>query len=252
MKSDKGRTWQMNKHEFKDALDRGEKVHLDKLLRAVKTGQELHPLFNEGRGYEPLSPLAYAFKWNWEKHGQKCLDLMQALLEAGADPNLPDYKGRRPLHLLVWLGVSCPPEVYTLMIKHGADPTQISMGDPNSSEMSVLELAALYKNLDALDAILDAAPDSPGRCKKSVLLGISWNIRGFNDQQEKARYQAIVTGLIEGGDSPEWKDELGRCALSNAHPEFYALMASFVADMDQGKLDQATPSISKRPRQSRL
>lgn len=63
----------MSKSQFKDALDRGELGDLNKLLRAVKAGQNLHPLFNEGKGMEPLSPLAHAYKWNWREHEGKCM-----------------------------------------------------------------------------------------------------------------------------------------------------------------------------------
>lgn len=79
------------------------------------------------------------------------LDLVQALIEIGADPNV-EFEGRMPLSWAMW-GVQ--PDVLQCLIANGAD-TNLRSG---SNEMTALMTACQKRNIQFVNTLLEAGAD---------------------------------------------------------------------------------------------
>lgn len=197
--------------EFASALERGAVV---KLLKAVKAGQELHPHLpvNLSARQARLSPLAHAYQWPWERKPEACMALLTALLENGADPNLPDDMGRRPLLLLLWLGRDAPKKAVQALIQGGADPCLKSNSAPGTVKMDALHACLLKFRHDALPWILEAAPAAAISSDPPLLLTLAWNNSTLDDHE----CQQVVDLLLQAGANPDMGDEFGRTGRNHS------------------------------------
>lgn len=103
--------FQSIKVEFEEAIQRGDNVHVESLLRSHPTLVKVN--LGERKG-DKLSPLGLAAGLGNE-------GICKHLIAAGSDVNARDKYGLTPLHRAVRSGM---PAIVQLLIASGADPNQ--------------------------------------------------------------------------------------------------------------------------------
>ena len=164
------------------------------------------------------------------------IDVVNALLEAGADPTITDADGCIWLHYAVARKCSTRGNVLQLTIDHGAD-----VNATNEKNQTVLMLACVVGNIDAINALLKAGSnpgitDSDGctwlhhavyvKCNEEVLQAIishGTNINAKNKWNQTALVLAYHNGyinairmLLEAGADSKLTDAEGNTLLHHA------------------------------------
>ena len=201
------------------------------------------------------TPLDLAIQW-------QRTDALALLLEAGADPNLPDGRKMTPLHRVA------DPAAVTLLLEAGAD-----LDARDESGATPLHRAAVSPALDVVRAHIDAgaevdAPDEHGdtplhwslrnwasSLPAEVLLEAGADVNALNASNETplhaaARYSssgtAAIAALLEAGADANARAASGETPLHLAVPynddiaQLHALLAGG-ADVNSEDTSGATP-----------
>ncbi len=156
--------------------------------------------------------------------------VVQAMLEAGADPQARDRHGNQPIHF-----ATSHPQVLALLLKAGADPN----AKPQRGGFPPLFLACQNLQAESVKLLLKAGADPNLLFQRRTPLHLvlqsisSWNPRRL--QPEK-----IVALLLEAGADPRVKDPQGKnaleLALQTGNPAVIDLLVKHV-----GKLPPRSP-----------
>lgn len=245
----------LNPNVFKQLLFDGS---TGKLLKAIRAGQNVEETYMDAGRLHRIAPLSHVYRWDWARYPERCLELLRALLDAGADPNYLDEHARRPLHQMTdraWRII--PKEAIRMLIEGGADPSLTAQPAVNRKKCSAIEAFIAEKSWDNLFVILESSPSSPGRCEYPPILALALNFESIRaTRTPKDTVRQLVHALITGGDSVDKQDEHGRSARSRSPPEFLRIiedvMGEIAATKAQEDLDAKTPAASARRHSSRL
>jgi len=105
--------------------------HLDAVRTLIASGADVHATARNPFKVQPVHAAA----------ASRNLDVLRAVLEAGADPNVPQQQGFVPLHEAAAKGNR---EMAELLVKHGADPRL-----QNEAGKSSIDLALDHPELAA-------------------------------------------------------------------------------------------------------
>ena len=231
--------------EFCEALASGSTA---KILRAVKEKLPMHPELpkNMGGSFQSrLSPLACVWRWPWGRRPERCFQALQALLAAGADPNLPDPQGRRPLHLLLWLVDDLPPEAAKALLAAGADPCRESLSAPGKNPLTALNLCILHDRVPQAHWILDAETraarhDTHVTGRMSPLVCLAYNHQTWGEQDGFR----LVERLLELGADPDVINAQGR-PVQDFSPRVSEWIKHAQACMRKRELNTALPDVAR-------
>lgn len=145
--------------ELHDALYRGS---ARKIINAVKAGTPLHPELPNNLTSERgarLSPISMIWRWDWEAKEKLCLEALGALLEGGADPNMPCDSGRTGLVMALYVQERrFPVEAVNMLLEAGADPAVPSSVGAQRTQRNALGQCMLANLPDHAVTILQKHP----------------------------------------------------------------------------------------------
>lgn len=234
--------------EFQQALKGG---HYAKALKALKAGQDIKAALPNAASIPARfvpKPALLAHMWRWEKP-ERAMEVMQVLLDAGADPNEADSVGRRPLHTWLWLTHAPKPAIQAL-IKAGANPLYKSIITPNGKEeQSALQVCVFRGLCRELEWMLECIPDLGSRHDQHWEEPIMRNAIQ-NTREDTPENRQIILALLESGADMDTPDKYGRTARNELMSYQFALIDNWenlVRSKQEGaQLDSSTPSTPAR------
>lgn len=179
----------LNANALYQALYNG---HLRKVINAVKAGSDLHPelpinLGGGGWKKQRLSPISMIWRWDWKGKPKTCLEALDTLLKAGADPNMPDDLGRRGLVLLLYIhGSQTPIDAMERLFEAKTDPLLSSFTTQGRSDANAMELCVLGWMPTQAQAIVKACPQAAttpsGPQEAPPLARLAANANGWTEE----------------------------------------------------------------------
>jgi ankyrin repeat protein len=137
---------------------------------------------------------------------ERCLEVMELLLKAGADIAARDSNQDTPLHTAI---AAAPPRAVELLLKAGADPNA-SDKDHRPPTFLALNMGAPKERLPKLELLLEAGADPNARHQETPLLLRLFTVSSAADAKR------LIPRMVERGTDVDAPDANGWTVLHHA------------------------------------
>ncbi len=186
------------------------------LESAVRAGNVEITRLILGAGAPPSSALFVAL-WSYnDRTPDTAASVLEALLQAGADPNWRNDDGSPALYQCVK-----HPPLARVLLAHGAAPNSTT-----SAGESPLSFACDWGLLGSVELLLDASADP-----RQAVPELDWPPLFFAAQ---GGHVEIARALLDAGVDPEWANERGQSALDVALDHGRGALAHLLLDRQPG------------------